>query len=254
MIPAKKGRLFERFFAWHAHRKICAHFSEVRTIDLELLSEAMVAGPVLLLPNHSAWWDPLWALSLLTHHLRADGYALMDAQNLRRLPFFGKVGAFGVDLADPADGARAIRYAAGLLDRPGRVVVIYPQGEEQPSRAPELRLRPGSALVQRLAKGAIPLAMGVRYEHLGQEKPSLWAGFESVEAGAGRAGMLSGQGRAIERALAKVDRAMSEHDLARAPLLFRSSRGPGPGLASRALAALTRGDLPALRDSDARAK
>lgn len=88
-----------------------------------------------------------------------------------------------------------------------------------------------------------------------EEKPSLWAGFEPVEAGAGRAERLSGQGRAIERALAKVDsRAMSEHDLERAPLLFRSSRGLGPELASLVLAALTRGDLPALPDSDARAK
>ncbi len=178
----------------------------------------------------------------------------MDARNLRRLPFFAKVGAFGVDLDDPADGARAIRYAAALLDRPGRLVVIYPQGEEQASRAPALRLRPGSALVQRLAKGAIPLAMGVRYEHRGQERPSLWAGFEAVEAGAGRAETLLRQGQAIERALSKVDQALAQGDEGRAPLLFKSSRGPGLELASAALAALTRGALPPQPDSDVRAK
>lgn len=254
MIPANKGRLFERLFAWHAHRKIRAHFSEVRAIDLDRLQQALSVAPVLLLANHSAWWDPLWALALVTHRLRADGYAMMDARNLRRLPFFAKVGAFGVDLEDAADGARAIRYAAALLDRPGRLVVIYPQGEEQASRAPQLLLRPGSALVQRLAKGAIPIAMGVRYEHRGQERPSLWAGFEAVEPGGDRAETLICQGQAIERALDKVDHALSEDDLERAPLLFRSSRGRGLELASAALAALTRGDPPALPDSDARAK
>ena len=70
---------------------------------------------MLVVSNHTAWWDPLVAILLSHRILNTDGFALMDAKNLRRLPCFGRVGAFGVDLDDQRDGARAIRYAAKLL-------------------------------------------------------------------------------------------------------------------------------------------
>lgn len=131
MIPARKSRWFTAWFARHARARIAGTFGRVLVSGADELRAACAAGPVLVVANHTSWWDPLVALWLTNVVVHVDSFAMMDAANLRRLPFFGKVGAFGVDLDEAADGASAIRYAARLLDAPGRVVWIYPEGRER---------------------------------------------------------------------------------------------------------------------------
>ena len=116
MIPARKGRLFRAWFAGHARTRLHDAFAAVRASGLDGARAALAAGPVQIVSNHTSWWDPLVVLYLTEHVLRCDGHAMMDAANLRRLPFFARVGAFGVDRTSAADGAAAIRYAARLLD------------------------------------------------------------------------------------------------------------------------------------------
>ena len=133
MIPARKHRLFRWWFSGHARSRLRAAFSAVRAEGMDHLRAALAAGPALIVSNHTSWWDPMVVLYLTERVLRCDGHAMMDAANLRRLPFFAMVGAFGVDLADPADGASAMRYAARLLSAPGRMVWVFPQGRERPA-------------------------------------------------------------------------------------------------------------------------
>ena len=114
MIPARPGPLFAWWFARDAEKRIAHAFSSVRVHGLEALRDTRAAGdPALVIANHTAWWDPLVAIYLTRRLVRWDAYAMMDAKNLRRLPFFAKVGAFGVDLDDPRRlsdrGTRAAR-------------------------------------------------------------------------------------------------------------------------------------------------
>ena len=173
MIPARKSGWFTALFARHARSRIFGTFGRVFVSGLDDLRGACARGPVLVVANHTSWWDPLVALWLTNLVLHVDSYALMDATNLRRLPFFGRVGAFGVELSAARDGARSIRYAARLLDRPGRVVWIYPEGGERSAFGP-LELRPGSALVARVARRARVVCVGVRYVFASAERPELW--------------------------------------------------------------------------------
>jgi 1-acyl-sn-glycerol-3-phosphate acyltransferase len=100
--------------------------------------------------------------------LSADGYALMDAKNLQRLPFLGRVGAFGVDLTSRQDGVRALRYGATLLDRPGRLLWIYPQGRERPTFERLDDFQGGAAMIARMAKLKAVFPVGVAY-HFGSD-------------------------------------------------------------------------------------
>ncbi|MDP9033939.1 MAG: lysophospholipid acyltransferase family protein, partial [Myxococcota bacterium] len=140
MIPAQKSLLFSRWFGWVAQRRIAGTFGAVRIRGLASVAALVAARPVLVVSNHTSWWDPLVVL-LSSRLLGANVYAMMDAKQLRALPFFARAGAFGVDLVDPRDGARAVRYAAGLLDRPGRLVWLFPQGREVPTTARPLAFR-----------------------------------------------------------------------------------------------------------------
>lgn len=175
MIPQRRSRPFTRWFTKHAAGRIRSTFGRVLVHGRERALAAAADGPLLVIANHTSWWDPLAAL-FVADLLGLEAHAMMNARNLERLPFFALVGAFGVDLDDVRDGARAVRYAARLLDGPRRAVWIFPEGEERPAFAPpaSLLLRPGAAYVARRASAARVLPIGVRYVFAGAEQPELW--------------------------------------------------------------------------------
>ncbi len=173
MIPSRKHPWFRRWFAGHAETKLRAGFERVGVRGLSNLTDALREGPVVIVSNHVCWWDPLVALWVTARLAPHDSHAMMDAANLTKLPFFGLVGAFGVDRTNPSDGAAAMRYAARLLSEPGRSVWIFPQGAERPSTQRPLGFLRGSAEIARVAKArTVPLAL--RYEFRGTERPHLF--------------------------------------------------------------------------------
>lgn len=213
MIPARKGRLFAAWFARDAERRIARSFDAVRVRGLSELEGAVAHGPVLVVSNHTSWWDALVVLMLTQRVIRSDSYAMMDASNLVKLPFFAKVGAFGVDLADPADGARAIRYAAKLLSAPGRLVWIFSQGRERPITARPLGFAAGSAQVARVASRAQVVPLALRYEMGEAERPSLYV---SIGAPLPRVSDVeearAAQEAAVTRELDRIDEALVSGD------------------------------------------
>jgi 1-acyl-sn-glycerol-3-phosphate acyltransferase len=131
MIPADKSPAFHAWFSRHVRGRAQRSFGELRVEGLQPARALLAAVPAVVVGNHTSWWDPLVAL-LLAGVLGADGFALMDARNLERQPFFAKLGGFGVDLQQPPT-ARP-RYAAKLLDRPGRASGSSP-GARRPIRS-----------------------------------------------------------------------------------------------------------------------
>lgn len=205
MIPTRRSRAFTRWFAGHADARLRRSFGRIHVRGVEDARRAGADAPLLLVANHTSWWDPLVALWLSVRHLGFDAYAMMDARNLRRLPFFGLVGGFGVDLDDPRDGARSVRHAASLLDRPGRAVWVYPEGRERSPFSP-LELRAGAAHIAKLSTRARVVGIGVRYVFAGAEAPDLWISLgPAFERSRDIRSGLEAQRRAIETELARID-------------------------------------------------
>ena len=241
MIPARKSATFSRWFSGDAQRRIERTFATVRVGGLDELARLVAERPVLVVSNHTSWWDPLVILHLTTRVLRVDAYAMMDARNLRELPFFGKVGAFGVELESAADGARAIRYAAKLLDRPGRLVWIFPQGREVPVTARPLGFRPGSAEVARVSKLAAVVPAAIRYEHGDRPEPCLYVAFGApIAAERDVARATRAQEAAVAGELDRIDRALITRELLDLQLLHERKPGWLDTALRRALAWMTR--------------
>ena len=240
MIPARKSAWFRRWFAGHAAGRMLATFEAVRVAGVENLREALAAGPVVLIANHTSWWDPMVALVLTERVVPCDSYAMMDATNLAGRPFLGLIGGFGVDLTSAADGAAVIRYAARLLGGPGKAVVVFPQGRERPVTERPLGFRRGSAEVARVAKArTVPVAL--RYEFMGTERPHLLvdvgASFEperDVEAGRAR------HERAVTDGLDRIERDLRAGTLDRYEVVVRAPVSRVGALAERVLAWMTR--------------
>ena len=196
MIEAKKSRWFAAWFARHCEGRIRRSFDEVHVHGLDVLRATTT--PVLIVSNHTAWWDPVVAIWLTQRLLRLDSYAMMNGANLRRLPFFAKIGAFGVDLEDPSDGARSLRYAARLLRDGRRTVWIFAQGDERPITEP-LAFRPGSAELARLAPGCVVVPLALRYEMGNVERPRLYVSIGSPLPRTDRAGHEAAVGAELTR-------------------------------------------------------
>lgn len=240
MIPARKHRWFTRWFTGQARARLRRTFSAVRVRGLDALRELTAREPLVIVSNHTAWWDPLLVLYVVEDLLANDTYAMMNAKNLQRLPFFALVGAFGVDAANPADGASAMRYAARLLSQPRRAVWVFPQGEERPVTQRPLGFRAGSAEIARVAKCRV-VPVGIRYEFRGVERPELlvdvgepMAALRDVAAG------REAQEAAVTKRLDAIDEALLRGDLEGFATVLAAPAQPFARVAESMLAWLTR--------------
>lgn len=235
-----KSAWFTRFFARHAQGRIRRTFGRVLVAGLPELREVTARQPVLVIANHTTWWDPLVAIWLTNFELDVDSYAMMDATNLRRLPFFEKVGAFGVDRADPKSGAAAVRAAARLLARPGRLVWIYPEGEERSPHA-ALALERGAAAVARVARDAVVVPIATRFVFAAEEAPELWIDVGApLPAERDLAIAVERQTRAIAAGLERIDRCLAARTLEGFRVVHQRPPSALGKLAERALAWLVR--------------
>ncbi|MCU0654613.1 MAG: lysophospholipid acyltransferase family protein [Polyangiaceae bacterium] len=249
MIPAAKSPLFEAWFLRHVRGRLRGAFSSLRVAGSEHVIEAASRAPLLWVGNHTSWWDPLVAYHLSGSLFRLDGHAMMDASNLRRLPFFARIGAFGVDLDDPADGARSLRYAARLLDAPRRMVLVFPQGTERPITERPLRFKPGSGELSRLAPRCRVIPFAVRYDLAGEELPRILVRFgPPIEMPRGREAraperLRANHEEAVTALLDAIDRDVCSDNLE--PYVPQFTSKPGAGeLAGRALGWLVGPRLP----------
>ena len=164
----------------------------------------------------------------------------MDAKNLRRLPFFALVGAFGVDLDRPEDGAPALQYAARLLDRPGRLCWIFPQGRERPITERPLGFRKGAARIARLCPHAPVVPAALRYEFGGEERPVLYVSLgpklpDVNDVDAANAAYEA----AVETELARIEEALRSEPAAAFTEVYRQREPLLGALATRMLSMLT---------------
>lgn len=205
MIEAVRWRPFARWFRRHATGRIRSTFAAVHVRGLESLCDAAREAPVLIIANHSSWWDSLVALWLTETKLPdSEAYGMMDAANLARFRFFRWIGCFGVDLSSRRDGARAARYALELLKIRTTALWVFPQGAEQPPHRP-LRFLPGAAGIARRAGSVRVVPVAFAYVFEGEEQPHVYVSVGapmSLEDGASR----EAQEHAVEAERVRIQR------------------------------------------------
>lgn len=163
-----KKRWFVPLARAYCRRRFRRTFENVRIAGEPALLECLAREPLVLAFNHVTFWDAL-LLVLLDERWGGGGVALMDADNLRKLPFFGWVGAVKLDRSSTKRAISDLQRAAATLGATGRYVVIFPQGEEHPAHLP-LTYRSGVDVLAKKA-GARVVPVGVRYDFGRPEKP-----------------------------------------------------------------------------------
>ena len=191
----------------YAHRRVAHRLDGLWVSGLAQARAALSTRPILFAANHVAWWDTLLLL-VLDEALGGVGWAVMDAENLRTLPFLGWVGALPLDRSSHERSRECLEASADLLDRPGRALWIFPQGRQRPAHLRPLDLKPGIGIVHARSPVDV-IAVSVNYVFLERDRPAAVVRFSSPLAGADVCGpdlLTTVEGRLLE-GLAAIDAA-----------------------------------------------
>lgn len=220
----------------YARRKLGRGLDGLRAAGVDRAREAAARGPVILAANHVCWWDPFVVVAL-DEALGTEGYALMDAASLRGLPFFARLGAVPLDRSTPARLRSGLRAGAALLDRPGRAVWMFPQGELRPSHLRPLGLRSGISLLARLAPAAAVVPVSLQYAFGERPAPAAYARLgEPLAPGAVAApGGLRRLEDALDEGLREIDASLAGRAPPLPVLVPSRLRRPDRGAGTRAL-------------------
>lgn len=141
-----RSTAFLRLARPYARHRVSRGLDGMWVAGLDQARAALADRPVIFASNHVAWWDTL-LLVVLDAALGGRCWAVMDAGNLRALPFLGWVGALPLDRSSPERSRQCLENSAALLDRPGRGVWIFPQGRQRPAHLRPLDLKGGVGIM-----------------------------------------------------------------------------------------------------------
>jgi 1-acyl-sn-glycerol-3-phosphate acyltransferase len=169
MIPSNHKRAYVSFFRNYSNLMINKDFRKVAIND-EFKDRGKA---VLLVGNHFSWWDGFFAYYLNSKLLKRKLYVMMLEEELRKRMFLNKAGAFSVKKGSRSV-IESINYAASVLDDPGNMLVMYPQGEIQSVYTMPLKFEKGIGDIIRRAKGDFQLIFYVALvDYFSFRRPSL---------------------------------------------------------------------------------
>jgi len=142
VIPSSESTLFNRLFKpyamWLYRRRFDAVYykGEYRPGSLD--------STVWYL-NHYSWWDALTPFLLNEKLYKQNLRAIMDEVQVRKYPFFNKLGAFSVDRSNPRKAVQSLKYAADCLTQERIGLYIFPQGSIRPEMERPIKFESGLA-------------------------------------------------------------------------------------------------------------
>lgn len=144
MIKARHIWFYVNFINTYTRYNIKRHFSKVQIIN----NITCPTSSVLMIGNHSTWWDGFFAVYLNKKVFKKRIHVMMLEEQLGHRKFLNKAGAFSIK-----KGARSmvesIDYSKQILSDNNNLLLMFPQGEIQSSYTYPLKFEKG---IMRLVK------------------------------------------------------------------------------------------------------
>ena len=182
MITAQPSEPARRLAVRYFRRRARKHLSGLYGAGLERLQPWNLKGkggdrspgPLIIVANHSSWWDAIMPILISLDHFSHDAYGVMVEQELSKYRFFRKVGIFSIDRGDPRSALRSLQYGADLLRDTDRVLWFFPQGEIVPNDHRPFEIESGISRLALMIGRVTVLPIAFRYELLDNEHPDCW--------------------------------------------------------------------------------
>lgn len=170
IIRARHNFIIYSFFQKYTLWKIKRHFN-----DVIILGDYADRGlPILVVSNHSTWWDGFWIYYLNHKILKRKFYFIMLEDQLKKYWYFRYCGGYSIK-KNSRSIFETLNYTAELLSNPDNLVLIFPQGEITSMHNHNIRFERGIELVMRKLKSEISILFVVNLiDYLSKPKPSLY--------------------------------------------------------------------------------
>ncbi len=170
IIKAKHNAFLDPFFRWYVTWKMKRSFHEY-----SIHSDAEDEGkPILLVCNHTSWWDGIWALYLNRQLFGRKFHFMMLEEQLRKNWFFQYTGGFSVRKSTRSV-VESLAYAAELLSHEKNLVLMFPQGKIQSMHRTEFVFEKGIENILKRVKNEVQLVFEVNLiDYFSEAKPSVF--------------------------------------------------------------------------------
>lgn len=171
MIKARHAKWAEVLFDVYVMRLMKRHFHHFHLFgEIPRTENAL---PLLLVPNHSSWWDGFFVHLLNRQIFQRRPYIMMLERELKKYHFFSRVGAFSIDPENAKKTLASLQYAVSVMkskqDKPP-LMCLFPQGELTPWGKRPLSFKSGIEWLISKYDGKVNLLpVGTRSEFLGKQ-------------------------------------------------------------------------------------
>ncbi len=180
MIQAQHRFWADFIFQPYLTRLFKRHFHTIQVLgDLPEVPNHL---PLLLLPNHSTWWDGFFIYLLNKRIFRRTAYLMMLEAQLSKYKFFAKIGAYSIEPKHRQGIVESLEYTVELLKRGTPLISIFPQGELLPWHTRPLNYKRGVEWVLReYGKPVAILPVAIRTEFLGEKRSEAFFLFGDIK-------------------------------------------------------------------------
>jgi 1-acyl-sn-glycerol-3-phosphate acyltransferase len=170
IIKARHHAFIYPFFQWYSRRIIKRHFDQV-IIHGEFNN---CNQPVLLVSNHTSWWDGFWAMYLNLELFKRKFHFMMLKSQLHKYWYFNFSGGYSVEQKSRS-ALESIDYTVELLSQSDNLVLMFPQGKLQSMHRQNFEFQKGiERIVEKAGRNNIQLVFLVNItEYLSKQRPAL---------------------------------------------------------------------------------
>lgn len=173
MIKAKPSKWAKKVFHFYVMRLMKRHFHAFQLLGE--IPKIDSARPLILLPNHSTWWDGFFVYLLNEKIIKRPLYLMMLESQLSRYKFFARVGAYSIEPKRPKSTLKSLQYTVELLEKnltPRPMICIFPQGELNPWGIRPLNFKQGIEwIIKKYGNSVNLLPLAIRTEFLEEQLP-----------------------------------------------------------------------------------
>lgn len=167
-----------KFLNWFLKRR----FNKLVIDDVPLKSDCSY----LLMCNHLGFWDGFWALFLVYNAFykkqNLNGFNIMILKKqLQKNPWLRYFGCFSI-VPNSKSSAESLAFAAEILNKPGNILIMFPQGNLESIYVREIVVKDGINEILKRVKGKCQLIWSSNLiEYFESLKPSVY--FKMLDCG-----------------------------------------------------------------------
>lgn len=167
-----------KFLNWFLKRR----FNKLLIDDVPLQSDCSY----LLMCNHLGFWDGFWSLYLVYNAFHKkqnlNGFNIMILKKqLQKNPWLRYFGCFSI-VPNSKSSAESLAFAAEILNKPGNILIMFPQGNLESIYVREIVVKDGINEILKQVKGKCQLIWSSNLiEYFESLKPSVY--FKMLDCG-----------------------------------------------------------------------